>query len=281
MRLVEPINKLNICGLSPFFSMSIHDINNRLFEQIRQIRIDEFKIIKKHLKGKHFQRGLEIGCGDGTQSILLREICEELISTDINASDIPCERLEKLNFVSADAGNLPFPDKYFDLVYSSNVLEHIENLDQAFSEMSRVLTDDGLMIHCLPNATWKILQLTLWFPFRIKILIAKIGEIICKTGKPVENVKSCEFGSQKGAERRKFNPWFPPIHGIAKSHFEEIMLFRMPRWRREFEKAGFAMSESFPLLLYSAWNVGPAPIRIILQSLGLRSSNCFFLNKKL
>ena len=40
-----------------------------------------------------------------------------------------------------------FPDKTFSFVNSVAVLEHIFDLPSAFTEMSRILKDDGLMIH--------------------------------------------------------------------------------------------------------------------------------------
>ena len=42
------------------------------------------------------------------------------------------------NFIKCDAQNLPFKDNAFELSYSSNVLEHVENPYQMLREMIRV-----------------------------------------------------------------------------------------------------------------------------------------------
>lgn len=255
--------------------MSVQNLYAKLFERIRQIRLDEMQVVFHELDGRRFRRGLEIGCGDGTQSILLAQICDELISTDIDSSDIPAERLQKITFQAADAQSLPFPDGHFDLVFSSNVLEHIDNLEIALEEMQRVLSSDGIMIHVLPNAVWKFLQINLWIPFRFKVLWTKM------VGKSVNSSEIGDFGDQKHQQKRVQSKWFPPIHGNSKSHLQEFLVFRVGSWKRIFVKHGFEIEKSFGVRLYSAWNVGPAFMREILERFGLKSSHCFFIKKKL
>ena len=46
--------------------------------------------------------------------------------------------------------SLPYEDN-FDLVFSDNVMEHIENPDQIFSEVHRVLKPGGIFIFKTPN----------------------------------------------------------------------------------------------------------------------------------
>lgn len=253
--------------------MSVEEVYAKLFERIRRIRIEEFELVLKEFEGRIFKSALEIGCGDGTQSLLLKEYCDELISTDIDSSDIPPERLEKINFVPADATSLPFDDNHFDLIYSSNVLEHIENIEGAIDEMKRVMKPDGIMIHIIPNTTWKFLQMFLWIPFRLKILAAKLF------GEKARSESVEEFGSPKTESETKSSRWCPPIHGVAKSHFEEWQLFRVSRWRDLFKKKNLMIEKSHGLMLYSAWNMGFASIRNFLSQLGLKSSHCFILRK--
>lgn len=49
-----------------------------------------------------------------------------------------------------DAQNLTFPDLQFDLVVSSETLEHIPNLDRALAEIHRVLKPDGVHLFTVP-----------------------------------------------------------------------------------------------------------------------------------
>lgn len=93
---------------------------------------------------------LEIGCGRGT-------ICQYLRAagyTNLTMLDNSDEALALAranfgygaNLVKADALNLPFPEKKFDLVFSMGVSEHIDNFPKFFYEQLRVMKIGGYMI---------------------------------------------------------------------------------------------------------------------------------------
>ena len=49
-----------------------------------------------------------------------------------------------------DGGEVPFPNQYFDIIFSSSVLEHVEDLDSSLEELHRVLKIGGYSIHSVP-----------------------------------------------------------------------------------------------------------------------------------
>ena len=51
----------------------------------------------------------------------------------------------------SDAGEIPFPDESFDLVFSDNVLEHLAEPQQVFLEVARVLKPGGVFMFKTPN----------------------------------------------------------------------------------------------------------------------------------
>jgi SAM-dependent methyltransferase len=51
----------------------------------------------------------------------------------------------KITFVRAPAEIMPFPDDYFDIVFSCNAFEHISNIEKAISECARVAKPDGII----------------------------------------------------------------------------------------------------------------------------------------
>lgn len=51
----------------------------------------------------------------------------------------------------ADAGLIPYPDESFDLVFSDNVLEHLDQPQQVFAEVARVLKPGGCFLFKTPN----------------------------------------------------------------------------------------------------------------------------------
>ncbi|WP_260945690.1 class I SAM-dependent methyltransferase [Aliarcobacter cryaerophilus] len=56
---------------------------------------------------------------------------------------------EKVDVVY-DGNRLPFEDGYFDFVFSSSVLEHVEDLDNSLNEINRVLKVGGITVHSVP-----------------------------------------------------------------------------------------------------------------------------------
>lgn len=55
------------------------------------------------------------------------------------------------NFVIADAHYIPFKNKAFDKIYSSYLLEHLENPCKFFREARRVLKDGGILECIYPS----------------------------------------------------------------------------------------------------------------------------------
>jgi len=76
---------------------------------------------------------------------------------------------------SGYAENLPFQDDTFDLIYSTNVLEHVSDPDKVIHEALRVLKPGGKMQFVIPNygSWWEGHYGILWIP-NIPRSLAKI-----------------------------------------------------------------------------------------------------------
>ena len=55
------------------------------------------------------------------------------------------------SILELDDGTIPFPDNYFDLVVSNQVLEHVPDLDHVLKEISRVLHSNGTFLCIFPS----------------------------------------------------------------------------------------------------------------------------------
>jgi ubiquinone/menaquinone biosynthesis C-methylase UbiE len=103
-----------------------------------------------------FSRGLEIGAGTGYFGLnLLRAgVLDEAVATDISPGmlevlDQSARQLRlPVTTEVCEAGELPFEDDSFDLVFGHAVLHHLPDLAGAFREFRRVLRPGGCVAFC-------------------------------------------------------------------------------------------------------------------------------------
>ena len=127
---------------------------------------------------------LDFGCGAGQIVKLLRKDgilafgCEAFYGG--GSSPIPADLR---SFVFAmESKSIPFPPATFDIVINNQVMEHVEDLDAALSEIHRVLKPGGTLLSLFPDksvwheghcgvpflhwfsnrSTWRIYYALLW-----------------------------------------------------------------------------------------------------------------------
>ena len=89
---------------------------------------------------------MEIGCGSGHVAGNLRDILPRIVASDL---EIHCLRTTQANYrdlkiVSFDAAKpWPFKDECLDLVFSSNLYEHLNSGNLYLEEAKRVLKIGG------------------------------------------------------------------------------------------------------------------------------------------
>lgn len=97
------------------------------------------------------EKVLDLGCGNGRWVILFQEKKVNYIGTD-NSEElirIAQKRYPKTKFQIADALKLPFPENFFDKIYSIAVLHHIPSEEfrlRFLAEAKRTLKPEGLLI---------------------------------------------------------------------------------------------------------------------------------------
>ena len=243
------------------------------------LRLRDFRQILTEVPLDEVTRVLEVGSGDGVQTDALRQQFTEVISIDISPSS------EAHDAIVADASSLPFIDGYFDLVFSSNVLEHIEQIDDSIVEMKRVLTSNGIMIHSMPSTTWKIAQIA----FRPLASLKKIGYKIVPAlpnivGRARPSTAKESIVGFKSTERsiisKIFGQFIPSIHGVSSNHFKEFSHFRTSWWVGKFKKHDLDCFRLAPLFLHSPYEILPyrfLKLRDRLSELGLASVQAFWI----
>ena len=92
---------------------------------------------------------LDFGCGTGkSHTFFKRQLPEShWMGVDIESSpEVHSRKKDDSHIITYDGYSLPFPNSYFDLVYSHQVLEHVRKPELALQEVARIITSDGLFI---------------------------------------------------------------------------------------------------------------------------------------
>lgn len=235
----------------------------------------------------HFDKALELGCGSGEHSKHLESYCRKLTALEYNENRLVARSGEKTTFVTGDAQDLSrFSDEEMDLIFSSNLIEHLPNPDHCLAECRRVVKQEGLIIHTVPNRTWKIVSLLLYYPFQIKTVF----RLMFSSNKSVKSSRSKAARLKIDGNLRLINgtcslikkiprKLLPKVHGVSKSNLSEFKNWGEKCWINIFEKNGFEVVDIVRLPFYHQWGYN---FRIVLRLgnyLGLSSSTAFFLKK--
>src|SRR5215472_4951774 len=118
---------------------------------LKDLRSQEIRdVIERHGDLLSHTDLLEIGSADGTQLSILGDSCKSIRGIDIVLPPHPA-----VPVIEYDGRSIPFRDASFDLVFSSNVMEHVQDEHALHREMHRVLRPNGRCLHVVPSATWR------------------------------------------------------------------------------------------------------------------------------
>ena len=232
--------------------------------QLAKLRAEEFLCVQHWFR--HGQRVLEIGGGNGYQASLIAATGAEVESLDVVR--VPPGTTAYFPVELYDGRSIPFPSASFDRVFSSNVLEHIADLENSLMETRRVLKDDGLAIHILPTPAWRLWTSITYYPYLAKRAASgcsriwtgvkqSAGQTVAATsGAADETVASAPIAGRRSLLMRLL---LAGPHGEYPSAAAELWYFSQRRWRAVFEKCGFAVIEAESTrLFYTGYAVLPS-----------------------
>lgn len=222
-------------------------------------------------------RVLEIGGGNGFQASLIAALGANVKSIDVAGHPVSVESHFPVNLY--DGRTLPFPDRVFDRVFSSNVLEHIRDLEVTLGESRRVMKDDGVAIHIPPTPAWR-----LWTSLSHYIhLLMRVTGIR-------RAVTTQSLITPDGGQQQKVGVWdvakralWAGSHGEYPSPLSELWYFSRRRWIHVFRQSGFEIVATAPsIIFYTGYGVFPwmpmAVRRILAPMFG--SATRIFICKK-
>lgn len=114
---------------------------------------------------------LDYGCGVKPYEYIFENYSEKYTGVDVGENPHADRRIEP-------GEKLPFENEEFDVVLSSQVLEHVENTELYLSECRRVLKHEGILI-LSTHGTWQFhsapVDVQRWTSYGLKKLIEKFG----------------------------------------------------------------------------------------------------------
>ena len=131
--------------------------------------------------------------------------------------------------IDYDGEQLPFSENSFDVVYSSNVLEHVERLEVTLAEIQRVLRKHGIAIHVLPTPTWRIWTSLTHYPFLCKLIAGRIGLLVSKDGtrrsqSATRSKSVAQIAQQKGSLYVVRRALYAGSHGVYPNAFQNCTI---------------------------------------------------------
>jgi SAM-dependent methyltransferase len=182
---------------------------------------------------------LEIGAGTGWQARRLAESGYAVQAVDVAGSGYAARRVWPVTIY--DGSRLPFADASFDLLFSSNVLEHVAGLEAFQREMQRVLRPGGRAIHLVPSAAWRFWETATHYPFLAATLarcLRRDGATPAAAGERARLQERLGRLSKTALIRKAL---VPARHGATGSAAGELVAFSRRRWRRGFERGGWVV----------------------------------------
>lgn len=157
------------------------------------------KIVK--FVGAH-KKVLEIGCATGSISKRLKKNGCEIIGVEIDSDSAQLAKKYCQDVIVGDVESMrdiPYPEKYFDVILLSDVLEHLKSPLDLLRKLRKYLEDDGCLVVSIPNvANWKI---------RLGLLLGKFDYEDCG----ILDRTHLRFFNEKGARKLLENARFEII----------------------------------------------------------------------
>ena len=189
------------------------------------IRDHEWKAIYKYLISQ--SNFLDIGCGAGYAMMRAKnELNCSVIGIDPNPGNHGVGRyikklVEKVEIKKGVAENLPYENNSFSNVYSSHVLEHVNNEKKTLAEINRVLKMDGIAVIGVPTSTMAILNLISQILFTTHIKVYEFLRSLFKLNFYRNFIKIFSVNSHS--------------HPRARSIWYDINHYRISKWKKLIE----------------------------------------------
>jgi SAM-dependent methyltransferase len=197
-------------------------------------------------------RILEIGAGTGQQALELQRRGFHVTAIELADSNYAANRVYPI--VDYDGIHIPLPDGSFDVVFSSNVLEHVPDLGRLHAEIKRTLKPSGICVHVLPTHSWRFWTTLTSYPDAALHFVSAAPELLPRAAPSRDEMRRLGRAWNRTA-RRVVGACLPRRHGERGNIITELWLFHPGWWRRNFQENGFTVVDDQPLGLFYTGNM--------------------------
>jgi len=221
--------------------------DNQMFSvpYLNELRIVEMERLVPYIPAG--ARVLEFGAGTGQQARFLADRGFDVVAVDLADSTYS----EHLVFPvrQYDGEHLPLDSVSIDVIFSSNVLEHVENVPAIMNEFRRILRPSGIGIHVMPTPAWRF-----W------TFVSGLGNsAVTATRLPAHLIKPPAQQSRWRALTQGLRTiaagLLPLGHGTSAEGISELYTFSRRAWLNIFDKYGFDVVEDRPMGLFYTGNM--------------------------
>jgi ubiquinone/menaquinone biosynthesis C-methylase UbiE len=198
---------------------------------------------------------LELGAGTGAQALALARRGFMVTAIDLPESTYSDERV--FDVIDYDGTQIPCPTASVDVVYSSNVLEHVRDLSGLQQEIKRVLRPGGYCVHILPTTAWRFWTSLAAFHDPWVRAGKRFPELFPQAIRRGEPSRIRYVWAE--IKRDLTLPFDIQPHGEGGNAITELWTFSRRHWVRRFRSHGFVIEKAEPMgLFYTGYMIrGP------------------------
>jgi SAM-dependent methyltransferase len=192
-------------------------------------------------------RVLEVGAGSGRQARELERRGFQVTAVELPDSNYAAHRVFPI--VDYDGAAIPLPDASADVVFSSNVLEHVPDLARLHAEIRRVLAPGGCCVHVLPTHTWRLWTTLTSYLEAVAFSVSSLPQLVPRArpgGAELRRLRQAWYRTI----RHTVGLCLPRRHGERGNVISELWLFHPGWWRQHFRAHGFAIVNEAPVGLF-------------------------------
>ncbi len=110
-------------------------------------------VTRVHFPSLNGQLAVDLGCGTGEFTLFLSDLGFDAVGVDVSQMALAEARVRhppRLRFEMINDGRLPLSDSSVDLIWSSEVIEHVFDVMAWLKEAARIMKPRGLIVLTTP-----------------------------------------------------------------------------------------------------------------------------------